>query len=404
MTERTVKLDDENLVAFLDGELSSNEAARISAAAQRDAQLQRRLDDLRDSWAMLDELPEEKLNSSLAQTTLEMVALDTGSRRTWIQWLTRFRTPILVATGVLCLGIGSAVGRFRTYFDEVAILRNLPLVIASERLKEIPSREFLDFLTTIDELPATVRSKGNDGLSPKTVLSLETIEERRKWIDELPVDLKQELRTKVGEYEQMGKDERGRAQLQRAKNVGELLEETQDPDKRRKYIAAINAYYSMVSDNTTFGIDMAQAIEANDTPLQRRLIYEELAYRYRPDDANRNALLQWAEYVTWEYPASAEMPARYAMLMLSYDHLTDSVADLGNDLSGMGARLFAAVPPEKQRDVVIVWLGLASSDEEATGLELRQRFQSLTGSKQDELLPLPADHVRSLLANPSRAE
>lgn len=409
MTERTVKLDDENLVAFLDGELSGKEAAAISDAAQQDAFLKRRLNDLRDSWALLDELPDEELNSSVAQTTLEMVALDTGSERSWLQWFTRFRMPILVATGILFLGVGSAVGWFRTYSDDVAVLRQLPLIIASERLKQIPSKEFLDFLITIDELPSTNRSTGSNGLSPKTVLLLETIQERREWVEELPIDLRQELTRKVDEYKQMQRKESGRQQLQRVEDIGSVIEQTESLDQRRKYIAAINAYDSMVRDNMTFGIDMEQAIDANDTPLQRRLIYEELAYRYRPDDSNRNALLDWAEDVTWEYSSGADMKAeRFAMLMLSYDEnadqLSESVAGLGMELTGLGARLFAAVPPEKRRDVVFVWLGLVSSDEEATGVELLERFQSLTGNQKKELLPLPADHVRSVLANPSRIE
>lgn len=64
----------EELVAYLDGELSPSESARIEEKIARDPQLRRELDFLAKTWDWLDALERPTVDEEFTRTTIEMVA------------------------------------------------------------------------------------------------------------------------------------------------------------------------------------------------------------------------------------------------------------------------------------------------------------------------------------------
>ena len=66
---------DEQLVAYLDGELDAEESRRIEALLATDAEVRRRLQAMERTWDLLDDLDTAPAGGQFAQTTLEMVAL-----------------------------------------------------------------------------------------------------------------------------------------------------------------------------------------------------------------------------------------------------------------------------------------------------------------------------------------
>ena len=66
---------DEELVAYLDGELDAESGRRIEALLASDAAVRRRLQSLERTWDLLDELDAAPLGEPFTQTTLEMVAV-----------------------------------------------------------------------------------------------------------------------------------------------------------------------------------------------------------------------------------------------------------------------------------------------------------------------------------------
>jgi anti-sigma factor RsiW len=64
---------DEELVAYLDGELEPEQAARIDERLATDAVVRERLQHLQRAWDMLDELPQEDVKEQFTETTIGMV-------------------------------------------------------------------------------------------------------------------------------------------------------------------------------------------------------------------------------------------------------------------------------------------------------------------------------------------
>ena len=67
---------DEQLTAYLDGELSAEEASRIENRLVDDEGLRVRLAELRKAYDLLDELPETPHNQRFTRSTLELVIKD----------------------------------------------------------------------------------------------------------------------------------------------------------------------------------------------------------------------------------------------------------------------------------------------------------------------------------------
>ena len=76
LREMPVDRDDEQLVAYLDGELSGKERAELEDRLINEESLRLRLQGLQRGWDMLDVLPAPVTDERSVQTTLEMVVRD----------------------------------------------------------------------------------------------------------------------------------------------------------------------------------------------------------------------------------------------------------------------------------------------------------------------------------------
>ncbi len=65
----------EELVAYLDGELSSEESAQVESRMAHDPQYRQQLQTLQKTWDLLDCLPTSEPSSDFTQSTVEIVAL-----------------------------------------------------------------------------------------------------------------------------------------------------------------------------------------------------------------------------------------------------------------------------------------------------------------------------------------
>ena len=66
---------DEELVAYLDGELDAEAVVRFEARLADHANLRQKLQQHRRTWDLLDELPRINVDDQFTQTTVEMVAI-----------------------------------------------------------------------------------------------------------------------------------------------------------------------------------------------------------------------------------------------------------------------------------------------------------------------------------------
>ncbi|MFM8260706.1 MAG: anti-sigma factor family protein [Pirellula sp.] len=76
MSDRESDAIDEELTAYLDGELTPQESAALEQRLVEDEFLRTRLAELRKAYDLLDELPETPHSKNFTQTTIEMVIAD----------------------------------------------------------------------------------------------------------------------------------------------------------------------------------------------------------------------------------------------------------------------------------------------------------------------------------------
>jgi anti-sigma factor RsiW len=146
--------DRAELVAYLDGELDATTAERVEERLRTDPRIRAEADAYRQTWALLDYLPQADPSPTLASRTMQQLSAlrtipDPASRR----WPS-LRTWAWAAGLIAAAGIGYAVtpSAQRTmdldsdpvYLSESRLIENLPLYLAVENL------EYLQTLDTIE--------------------------------------------------------------------------------------------------------------------------------------------------------------------------------------------------------------------------------------------------------------
>lgn len=143
---------DEELVAYLDGELDAEGAARVERRLADDPAYRARLSHLQRTWDMLDSLTRSEAGDDFAKSTMEMVAVraaedaQTGQmrivRRRNLAWLA-VGTAVLLA---VLAGYGIAMRRLDRSNRE--LVRDLPVI---ERIDEYRSVDSVDFVKRLHE-------------------------------------------------------------------------------------------------------------------------------------------------------------------------------------------------------------------------------------------------------------
>ena len=138
---------EEELVAYLDGELDDAESSRIERRLADDSQYRSRLQRLQQAWDMLDYLPREQASEVFTQSTVELVAVkavDEVERRetTWIG-----RSGFVWWMSAACILVGLMVGyvvtRVMVTADNRQFVRDLPVIENLDLYYHVDDIEFL---------------------------------------------------------------------------------------------------------------------------------------------------------------------------------------------------------------------------------------------------------------------
>ncbi len=124
--------DQEQLVAYLDGELDATEVQQVERRLSEDQAYRRLLADLERSWQLLDELPQPTAGEDFTRTTVEMVALDiSGQLKTqrprWRRSIWMQRAAFAAAT-VASAWAGFILVQYALDSPNRRLLRDLPLI------------------------------------------------------------------------------------------------------------------------------------------------------------------------------------------------------------------------------------------------------------------------------------
>jgi anti-sigma factor RsiW len=154
---------DEQLVAYLDGELDDETSHRIEALLASDPKLRRQLGQLEQTWEALEQLERSEVGEKFAQTTLEMVAVAAEEDIERLQEEAPRVTRKRLLSGGLWLALAAVIG-----FGTVALfwpdanrqlLENLPVLEHLEQYRQIDDIEFLRQLDEQHLFPETTDGK-----------------------------------------------------------------------------------------------------------------------------------------------------------------------------------------------------------------------------------------------------
>lgn len=138
---------DEELVAYLDGELSRDNASRVEDALSENAEYRLRLKQLQQAWDLMDDLPQSTMDESFIKSTVELVVVSAESEvmatvHRWKTWRIGIWAVSLAAVLVMVWG-GSALVNSLGGRDNQQLLNDLPLVQEIDVYDPIDNMDFL---------------------------------------------------------------------------------------------------------------------------------------------------------------------------------------------------------------------------------------------------------------------
>jgi anti-sigma factor RsiW len=138
---------DQEIVAYLDGELDPAAAARVERRMAEDPRYNARLNQLEKTWDLLDSLGPAEADDNFTHSTVAMVALK-AQEDVQSQGQSAQRKRRLTWLGLAAVALAAGVGAYllvdhRLNADNRALVRDLPVI---ERVDEYHNIEDIEFL------------------------------------------------------------------------------------------------------------------------------------------------------------------------------------------------------------------------------------------------------------------
>ncbi|MBM4002705.1 MAG: hypothetical protein FJ295_05355 [Planctomycetes bacterium] len=139
--------DEENLVAYLDGELDYETSQSIERRLARDVDYRQRLQQLQRAWDLMDALPRVHAGQSFAKTTMELVAIKAEQDVDSVAARSRRRSMRLWIAGVVTT-VAATVGSFELVrlivtAPDRQLLNDLPIIerVTLYQMLDSPNQE-----------------------------------------------------------------------------------------------------------------------------------------------------------------------------------------------------------------------------------------------------------------------
>lgn len=138
---------DEELVAYLDGELDAGAAARVERRLADDATYRSRLAQLERAWDMLDSLQRTEADDNFTRSTVAMVALraedDVAAETRTARQTRGLAWAGLAGAACLAAGLGYWALQSRLTQPNRELVRDLPVIEKIDQLGNVDSVDFL---------------------------------------------------------------------------------------------------------------------------------------------------------------------------------------------------------------------------------------------------------------------
>jgi anti-sigma factor RsiW len=207
---------DEELVAYLDGELEADATKRLENVLASDERARRRLNQLAVSWDLLDQLPRATVDDNFTRTTVEMLALEAEGAIAQAHAVAPAKKRLRWLAGGIAGLLAASVG-FLTYSllspnRNDVLVRNLPVIANLDLYRSVDGVSLLEELQKSslfndDAAESTGRTQAGSATAvattasmPSTLLIPDSPTERRKWVASLPPEEKMELNRNLEKF------------------------------------------------------------------------------------------------------------------------------------------------------------------------------------------------------------
>jgi hypothetical protein len=287
----------EELVAYLDGELSVEACRRVEKRLGVDAEYRRQMSDLDRAWTALEELPAATVDDNFTRTTIDMVAVAAErerTARTSAIAVQRRKRRWFAAAGCALLAVAAfVVARGMSTRVDRALLTDLPVVAQLEELRQIRD---IEFLRGLSQIGAERFTNLNDAIPPAS-MAVEAIWstpiERVAWIEQLSDREKSDLAARLKRFH----DETPKAQDQ-LRQLETEIDGARDRDALRETWTAYTAWVNQQTPGERaklreMSTDERLAAVRNLLDEERRTVHRKLSPA--DEQALQDAILELVE-------------------------------------------------------------------------------------------------------------
>ncbi|MDG2206747.1 MAG: hypothetical protein P8K78_02470 [Pirellulales bacterium] len=289
---------NEQLSAYLDGELSEAEKHKLEEQIHNDSAIKHRFESLQKNWLLLDQLSAKKANPDFAASTVEMVAIRSSeipevdcNKSSWEacpRWL------LISGAAVIAVAIG--------YFTTIALIddRNGALLEHLVLLENLPEYQLVDDVTFVEQIGKIEYFSSRAEVAPYPGLVQDSVEsdvQKRFRLNAMPYAKKRLLLDNYNTFQQIS----GEEQI-RLIDLHQDLLAANDADTLSKLLVTYAHWYQQLDSSNQVELSLRankdkilliHELVKEDSPLPPRHSGQPLFY----SNKDRVILMQWLEGV-----------------------------------------------------------------------------------------------------------
>lgn len=401
MSSETGELDDETLVAYLDGELPAEESDRVRDRISQDAEVRLRVEQLQASWNMLDQLPVPAPNPQLAQTTIELITkgLVQSEQVSVVQRFKQYRWYALAAISAATVLVGAWISSANHRGLQQAVVNDLFLLTHIRELESVDSDQWLQMLGSLNNLErAGLPLYSTTGFPELPVRGREF----KAWVDKLDINQIQTLQTAFRNFNASEPDHQ--------QELRALARRLSEP-KEQELFSRVKAYFGLLNKiGTTEAYQIAgeKDLEARKDQINQ-VIHRELAINYTLSDEEKSHIVHWCDRLKARsfYFLNADDPDLEIIRLLDIESpdaniQAEDLERLIQNIDQRGRELLDSLEPSLQTKVLKLWvynsLPTTRPRKQYSSTELLERFRKFPSQRQNQLIYLPSSEVIKTLS------
>ncbi|NOY41413.1 MAG: hypothetical protein GXP26_06205 [Planctomycetes bacterium] len=418
----------EQIVAYLDGELSPVDSARVEQQLAADDDFRQELQSIDRAWAALDKLPSTVVDDSFLQTTMGLVVdsarREVAEKTQILPVLKRNRWLSKVLLGIAATLLGVLVFRLVWSNPNRLLLADLPVIYQLDIYSQFEKTSFLRMLDKAvqDDWPLSQEEFAGQEEQLKLVSAPAS---QREWLEGITDDQRVALRADFNRFRGLPEKEQERLrslhqEIESAEDGEELRQTTIRYEQWLNNLAASEQYSLREMPATARARRVAKLVHEkakddalNLSPAQLKQFWEKM--QPRMDELEKRAIANLPERQRERYQNATGGDSRRKLLWLTRltpgqmkEHFFPVVLDA---LPSDAREQFLLLPPDEKKERLFGWWRqiqmlrhnhwkMPERDRrgEALQKELEEFFvEELDPGKKERLLALPHDQMQRQL-------